>query len=79
MGGIFKPSVPDNSAQVAEMRKQEEQAAARAKEDKKRLNSELLSLRQRRFGRQSLIRNQGGELGVNSMLGQTTTPDGGNV
>ena len=78
MGGIFKPSVPDNSAQIAEMRKQEEEAAHRAKEDKKRLNNELLAIRQRRFGRQSLIRNEGGELGVTSLLGGTSNTSGGN-
>lgn len=69
MGGIFKPAVPDNSAQVAELQKQEKEAEKRAKDEKARLNKELLSLRQRRFGRQSLIRNDGGELGVSSLLG----------
>lgn len=69
MGGIFKPSVPDNSAQVAELQKQEQEAQKQAKDEKSRLNKELLSLRQRRFGRQSLIRNDGGELGVSSLLG----------
>ncbi len=72
MGGIFKPKVPDNSAQVAELNRQEKEAQKRAKEEKSRVNRELLSLRQRRFGRQSLIRNSGGELGVNSSLGGVT-------
>ena len=76
MGGILKPKVPDNSAQINEMRKQEAAAEKNAREDKARANRELLSLRQRRFGRQSLIRNAGGELGVSSLLGQTKQNSG---
>jgi len=72
MGGILKPSVPDNSAQVAELQRQEQEAEKRAKDEKARLNKELLSIRQRRFGRQSLIRNDGGELGVSSLLGDVS-------
>lgn len=76
MGGIFKPAVPDNSAQIAELNKQEEAAQKSAKEEKARLNRELLAMRQRRYGRQSLIRNDGGELGVSSLLGQTNSQQG---
>ena len=71
MGNIFSPKVPDNSAQVKELEKQEREAEKRAREEKKRLNEDLLALRQRRFGRQSLLRNEGGALGVQSSLGQT--------
>lgn len=70
MGGIIKQYVPNNSAQLAEMRKQEEAAKQSAKEEKARMNREMLAMRQRRYGRQSLIRNEGGELGVSSTLGQ---------
>lgn len=71
MGGIFKPLVPDNSAQIAEMRKQEEAAKKSAKDEKARHNREMLAMRQRRYGRQSLIRNDGGALGISSSLGQS--------
>lgn len=69
MGDIFSPKVPDNSAQLAELERQEKEAEKRAKEEKKRRNQDLLALRQRRFGRQSLLRNKGGELGVSGALG----------
>lgn len=72
MGDIFSPKVPDNSAQMRELEKQEQEAEKRAREEKKRLNQDLLALRQRRFGRQSLLRNKGGALGVQSSLGQTS-------
>ena len=71
MGNVFSPDVPDNSAQLKELEKQEKEAEKRAKEEKKRLNQDLLTLRQRRFGRQSLLRNEGGALGVQSSLGQS--------
>ena len=76
MGSILKPSVPDNSAQIAELNKQEAAAEKSARDEKARLNRELLSMRQRRFGRQSLIRNSGGELGVSSLLGSTNSQGG---
>lgn len=71
MGDVFSPKVPDNSAQLKELDRQEKEAEKRAREEKKRLNQDMLALRQRRFGRQSLLRNEGGALGVRSSLGQT--------
>tara|TARA_Y100001963_G_scaffold159209_1_gene261880 strand:+ start:171 stop:386 length:216 start_codon:yes stop_codon:yes gene_type:complete len=55
MGGILKPDVPDNSAITAEINKQEDEAKRHANEEKARLNLELLTMRQRRFGRSSLV------------------------
>lgn len=76
MGGFISPKVPDNKAQVAELQRQEKEAKKRAEEEKKRLNRDLFALRQRRFGRQSLLRNEGGELGVSQKLGQTNQNKG---
>lgn len=77
MGDIFSPKVPDNSAQIAELERQEKEAERRAKEEKKSRNKDLLALRQRRFGRQSLLRNKGGELGVRGALGDVQNKKNG--
>ena len=76
MADIFSPKVPDNSAQLREIERQEQEAEKRAKEEKKRLNQDLLAMRQRRFGRQSLLRNEGGALGVQGALGKTKNNTG---
>ena len=67
--GALTPKAPDNSAQIAELKAQQDQAEAAATAEKQSRNAELLRLRQRRYGRLSLIKNQGGELGVGSVLG----------
>lgn len=71
MGNVFSPKVPNNDAQLLELEKQEKEAEKRSRAEKKRLNQDLLALRQRRFGRQSLLRNEGGALGVQTNLGQS--------
>ena len=69
MGGVFsKPKAPDNSAQLAEMQRQREDAERQRAEEKKREENEKRKqedLRQRlRRGRSSLLGTEGGELGV---------------
>ena len=56
MGGAPKP---DTSA----LRRQEEQARAEAERLAKQRQDETLALRRKNLGRQSLIRNLGGETG----------------
>ena len=69
MGGIM-PKAPDNSAQIAALNKEQAEAERRRKDELSKRNRELQALRQRQYGRQSLIQNTGGELGVKDTLGE---------
>ena len=69
MGGVFsKPKAPDNSAQLAEMARQREEADAlkkKAEEEAATEKKRQTDLQERlRRGRASLLGTDGGELGV---------------
>lgn len=65
----FGPKAPDTSAQQKELKRQEEEARRKADLEAQRTQKEYLAARRGMRGRQSLIKNEGGELGVKNKLG----------
>lgn len=66
------PKAPDNSAQIAALNKEQAQAKAQAAAEQQKRAQQILSLRRRQMGRDSLIRNTGGALGVEDTLGPSS-------